>query len=241
MKTKKSEKDLLGILNRRKNTRAEYEAKDPTSEPKKPILSRTFDGESAKRFITVGIDTAKTQHDRTVTTIWDASKVKSDGGIPDGRAICQQIVDSCGKRKSTEQLLEALNKYKKTATEEKAGINPNTFLTFFVTNEDEKKVPFSDDEVVSVEYDEKFVTLRVIPKKELNMGAFLGDNRRDSFGSMALNLLTYNRDAVAITFTNMRFYSIESSVVIKSSSGFFQGQNEAPFNYVVKFYYEKAH
>ena len=255
MRTKKSEKELLGILNRRNNPEVKVEPVEKPAfsvAPINPILRRDFNGEEkSKRFVTVGIDVAKGK-DKTVTTVLDKTPVDEKAKPMDsvkqaGRYVCQQIVNACEnldeKRKN---LIEELKNYKAPEAKPVKGFNSNTFLVFFTNDSEEhcqygqKWVPIKDEEIVAIEFDDKYVTLTVVPQECLNMSCFLGDNRADSFGDMSLTLLTKEKNLSAVSFTNLRLQSLQSSTVIKSECGFYETKNEAQFYYTIKFRYEKA-
>lgn len=249
MRTKKSEKELLGILNRRNNPDFTVEPVEKATlnvAPINPILKRDFNGEEkSKRFVTVGIDLAKGK-DKTVATVVEKQK-ETDGIEKTGRYICQQIVNACENlNEKRKELVEELRKYKAPEAKPVSGFNSNTFLVFFTNDSEDhcqygqKWVPLKSEEIVAVEFDDKFVTLTVVPQEQLNMSCFLGDNRKDSFGDMSLTLMTKERNLSAVSFTNLRFHSLQSSTVIKSESGFYETTNEALFYYTIRFSYEKA-
>lgn len=228
MKTKKSEKELLGILNRRNDPN--YKPEVEQAKPRKPILSRYFEG-TGKTF-SASVDQAKEGSDKSGMTLFDGTK------------ISQIIVDACEKAKNGgKDLMEELKKYA-PKTKDK-GISTLDFSISFGAPEgaqvmNVKPFPYINDDVMAFSFDEHYISIRVRPHALPMLNAFLYDNVRASFGNATVTVKTFDGQDVTMTFEDVRLYSLISDTFVKNTDPF-DIRKDRPFGINLKFTYERAY
>ena len=223
MKTKKSEKELLGILNRRN---------DPNykPEPRKPILSRAFEG-TGKSY-KASVDQAQEGSDKTTLSMFDGAKVS------------QVIVDAYEKAKNGgKDLVEELKKYVPKSIAKGVGIKTGNFSISFDRDglSNAKSFPDLDEDVVAFSFDEHYICLRVRPHALPMINAFLYDNVRASFGKAKVTVETFDGQEVTMTFEDVRLHTLISDTFVKNTDPMDALRKERAFGINLKFTYEKAY
>lgn len=225
MKTKKSEKELLGILNKR--TDPNYKPEVEQAKPRKPILSRYFEG-TGKTY-TASVDQAKPGSDKSGMTLFDGTK------------ISQIIVDAYEKAKNGgKDIVEELKKYAPKSNEK--GISTTNFSISFSGKEGtyRKAFPYIDEDVVAFSFDEHYISIRVRPHTLPMINAFLFDNVGASFGNATVTVKTFDGQEVTMTFENVRLYTLISDTFVKNTDPFDLRKDRA-FGINLKFTYERAY